>query len=90
MLHPEWNAMSDEQKTVLCEWWFETFEVQELRLRRSHLHLASRGAFSFVTNQQQSFHLFAKLLPHSVIRHYWSVPRPCTLCRLRRKFLVRS
>jgi len=45
MLHPEWNAMSDEQKTVLCEWWFQTFEVQELRLRRSHLAPASRGAF---------------------------------------------
>ena len=33
MLHPEWNAMSDEQKIVLCEWWFQTSEVQELRLR---------------------------------------------------------
>jgi hypothetical protein len=68
MLHPEWNAMSDEQKIVLCVV-VPGIEVQELRLRRS-ISPASRGAFSLVTNQQQPLNLFAKLLPHSVIRHY--------------------
>ena len=45
MLHPEWNAMSDEQKIVLCEWSFQTSEVQELRLRRSHLAPPHAGVF---------------------------------------------